>query len=113
MAKFVTGFAKPSIVIDKNFTHWHQSMRKDIDRAFGVLQARWRIHALPARRWDRQYLDDMVCCCVVLHNMIDERCAPEVGDNLEFDNFDGKDVKWSYVIMMQLPTQMRAHLPEF
>jgi hypothetical protein len=29
--------AKPSIVIDKNFTLWHQSVRKDIDRAFGLL----------------------------------------------------------------------------
>jgi hypothetical protein len=37
MAKIVIGFAKPSIVIDKNFTHWHQSVRKGIDRAFGVL----------------------------------------------------------------------------
>jgi hypothetical protein len=37
MAKIITGFAKPSIVIDKNSTHWHQSVRKDIDRAFGVL----------------------------------------------------------------------------
>jgi hypothetical protein len=100
MATFVTGFAKPSTVIDKNFTLWHQSVRKDIERAFGVLQARWRILALPARHWDRQYLDDMVRSCVVLHNMIveDERCDPEVRDNLEFDNFEGDDVKWSYVI---------------
>jgi hypothetical protein len=28
-----------------------------------------------------------------------ERCDPEVGDNLEFDNFDGEYVKWNYVII--------------
>jgi hypothetical protein len=101
MATFVPGFANPSTAIDKNFTHWHQSVRKDIERAFGVLQPRWRILALPTRHWDRQYLDDMVRCCVVLHNMImeDGRCDPVVGDNLEFDNFDGEDIKWSYVII--------------
>jgi hypothetical protein len=60
MAIFLTGFAKPSTVIDKNFTHWHQSVRKDIEWAFGVLQARWRILALPARHCDRQYLGDIV-----------------------------------------------------
>jgi hypothetical protein len=37
MAKIVTGFAKPSIVIEKNFTHWHQTVRKDIDWAFVVI----------------------------------------------------------------------------
>jgi hypothetical protein len=100
MATFVTGFAKPSTEIDKNFSNWHASIRKDIERAFGVLQARWRILALPARHWDRQFLDDVVRCCVILHNMIveDEHGVPQLQNNLKYDNYDGEDDNWSFVI---------------
>ena len=72
LAVFVTGFRVPNNAIDQNFTHWQESTRKDIERAFGVLQARWAILRNPARQWDRTYLDSIVECCVILHNMIVE-----------------------------------------
>jgi hypothetical protein len=48
LAVFVLGFAVPNTPIDKNFTYWQESVRKDIERAFGVLQARWGILTKPA-----------------------------------------------------------------
>lgn len=94
---FVTGFAVPNTPIDKNFTYWQESIRKDIERAFGVLQARWGILTKPARQWHREYLDAVLECCVVLHNMIveDEQDLFAHMDEfeVEYDDFDGNIIR--------------------
>ncbi len=103
LATFVIGFSCPAHPVDKNFTLWQESIRKDIERAFGVLQARWRIIAQPARHWDREILDDVVKCCVILHNMIveEERDDMDADDNQsrqQYDDFDGNIVELTYDI---------------
>jgi hypothetical protein len=57
------------------FTKNQEACRKDIERAFGVLQAKFAIVRGPARFWDKETLVDIMTCCVILHNMIieDER----------------------------------------
>ena len=46
--------------------------RKDIERAFGVLQSRFAIVRGPARFWDKKTLKNIMTCCVMLHNTIIE-----------------------------------------
>ena len=60
---------------EANFTRAQEKARKDIERAFGILQARFAIVRGPARFWDKKTLQDIMTCCVILHNMIleDER----------------------------------------
>jgi hypothetical protein len=60
---------------EANFTKAQEKARKDIERAFGVLQARFAIVRGPARFWDKKTLENIMKCCVILHNMIleDER----------------------------------------
>ncbi|KAK9267481.1 hypothetical protein L1049_009907 [Liquidambar formosana] len=52
-----------------------ESCRKDVERAFGVLQSRFAIVCGPTRSWSREYLGYIMKTCIILHNMIieDER----------------------------------------
>ena len=92
---FVTGFRVPNNLLDQNFTGWQESCRKDIERVFRVLQARWLILQTPRCQWDRRYLDCILECCVILHNMIVEdeydlhyEVTPDLKE-FEYDDFDG------------------------
>jgi hypothetical protein len=60
---------------ETEFAKAQEAARKDIERAFGVLQARFVIVRGPARFWDMQTLNNIMTTYVILHNMIieDER----------------------------------------
>ena len=55
---------------------------KDVERAFGVLQARFAIVCGPARFFFLETLQNIMKACIILHNMIieDERDENEVVD---------------------------------
>ncbi|XP_008671323.1 protein ALP1-like [Zea mays] len=54
------------------FTQMQESCRKDIERAFGVLQARCAVLRGPAYGWDRNRLTEIITACIIMHNMIVE-----------------------------------------
>lgn len=60
------------VLILKLFAKFQEATRKDVKRAFGVLQARWGIIKGPARMWQPSALHLMMNCCIILHNMIIE-----------------------------------------
>ncbi|XP_057779598.1 uncharacterized protein LOC130998183 [Salvia miltiorrhiza] len=49
-----------------------EAARKDIERAFGVLQARWAVVRNPARSYFKEDLRNIMLTCIILHNMIIE-----------------------------------------
>ncbi|XP_059629601.1 uncharacterized protein LOC132272472 [Cornus florida] len=57
------------------FAKVQEVARKDVERAFGVLQARFAIVKVPARMWNPKDLARVMKICIILHNMIveDER----------------------------------------
>ena len=57
------------------FAVQQEACRKDVERAFGVLQAKWKILHGPARLWKPKDLNCIMRACVILHNMVveDER----------------------------------------
>ena len=91
-------FVKP--VIDpkgKKQTQFHNaqaSARKDVERAFGILQAQFAIVRGPARFWDQDCLSYIMTACVIMHNMI-----------IEDDR--GKDVDHAHYELMGIPVQVR------
>uniref|UniRef100_A0A0D3B850 DDE Tnp4 domain-containing protein n=1 Tax=Brassica oleracea var. oleracea TaxID=109376 RepID=A0A0D3B850_BRAOL len=72
---FVKSIRLPQSEPDKLFAKYQEGCRKDIERAFGVLQARFKIIREPARMWDIADLAIIMRSCIILHNMIveDER----------------------------------------
>jgi hypothetical protein len=72
---FVKAVSNPQNKKEAEFSKMQEACRKDIERAFGVLQAWFAIVCGPARFWDKRTLWNITACCVILHNMIieDER----------------------------------------
>ncbi|XP_021723922.1 uncharacterized protein LOC110691308 [Chenopodium quinoa] len=72
---FVQGITHPQVQKDKLFAHQQAAVRKDVERAFGVLQARFAILRQPSLAYDEDILCDIMKACIIMHNMIveDER----------------------------------------
>ncbi|XP_071728535.1 uncharacterized protein [Rutidosis leptorrhynchoides] len=54
------------------FSKYQASARKDIERAFGVLQGRWTILQQPARPYYIRKIRRIMLTCIILNNMITE-----------------------------------------
>ena len=71
-----------------HFAQAQESARNDVERDFGVLQARFAIVRGPTCLWKLEVLKNIMKACILLHNMIveDER------DNNEMDfSYDASD----------------------
>lgn len=74
-ATFVKTIHLPQCAKDSCFSKHQEGARKDVERAFGVLQSRFAILRSPARPWQMKSLAEIMYTCIILHNMIveDER----------------------------------------
>ncbi|XP_048601104.1 uncharacterized protein LOC125580545 isoform X1 [Brassica napus] len=70
------------------FAERQESTRKDVERAFGVLQSRFAIVKNPALLWDKEKIGWIMRSCVILHNMIveNERDRYTQIDTSEFES---------------------------
>ncbi|XP_024318825.1 uncharacterized protein LOC100826180 isoform X2 [Brachypodium distachyon] len=75
---------------NKYFAKCQEAHRKDVERAFGVLQARFAIVRGPARMWDEEVLHDIITACVIMHNMIVEDERDEGPQDYNYDNMGEK-----------------------
>ena len=77
------------------YSKMQEALRKDIERAFGVLQARFAMLKNPCRLLDINTIIVMWRACIILHNMIiqDERDDTDTDTNLtiEVGNYVRRD----------------------
>ncbi|XP_050236726.1 uncharacterized protein LOC126686632 [Mercurialis annua] len=90
-ATIVQSISQPQGLKNKFFTMRQEACRKDVERAFGVLQARFAIIRGPARFWSHKDLRSIMRTCIILHNMIIEN-EREQSLGTEFDVSDSSPV---------------------
>lgn len=73
LSRFVQTITFPVGRMYKRFCGWQEAARKDIERAFGVLQAKFRIVRHPVEKWYVEDIQEVVTTCVILHNMMVEK----------------------------------------
>nr|XP_043638099.1 protein ALP1-like [Erigeron canadensis] len=66
----VKSFKCPMDPKTSKFKRFQESARKDVERAFGVLQGRWRILQQGARPLSINKIKRIMYSCVLLHNMV-------------------------------------------
>ena len=84
-ATFVKSVPRPLSAKDKLFADKQAGVRKDVECAFGVLQARFAIIRNPARMWEREALSQIMYTCIILHNMIVEDERDSYGKRNDYD----------------------------
>jgi hypothetical protein len=70
-SRFICSFKEPVTNKESTFTScWQERARKDVERAFGVLQGMWKSVATPIQHTlEPKYVAAKVSCCLILHNM--------------------------------------------
>ena len=85
-ATFVSTISNPVGQKKAHFAQRQEAARKDVERTFGVLRARFAVVRGPAKQWDLETLWDVMTCCVIMHNMIVEDEGDDVAAALKFKN---------------------------
>lgn len=86
----VKTIANPTSQSQTYFAQRQEGERKDVERAFGILQRRFWIIAQNSRFWLKEKMAAIMKCCIILHNMIIEDERAEMSDKereyyLEFE----------------------------
>ncbi|XP_068340254.1 uncharacterized protein [Pyrus communis] len=82
---FVKSYSHPDNAKKKLFSHKHESYRNDVERAFGILQARCVIVRGAAQLWNVEDLHSIMITCIILHNMIVEDEYVEIEEDFGED----------------------------
>nr|XP_043639666.1 uncharacterized protein LOC122610771 [Erigeron canadensis] len=69
-ATLVKSFKCPMDPKTTKFKRYQEAARKDVERAFEVLQGCWQIIEQYARSYSTNKIKQIMLCCVILHNMI-------------------------------------------
>lgn len=86
-ATLVKTISHPQNEMESYYAAMQEGQRKDVERAFGVLQARFSILARPVKFMNEEDLGWIMKACIILHNMIieDERNIEGLEDVEHFD----------------------------
>ena len=98
-SRFVKGMKEPVTDDEKTFTEWQETVRKDIERAFGVLQGRFQALATPIVLMDLKVIANLCSCSLILHNMcVSDRIMGDVRARYDpaFNLLPEKEVEIEY-----------------
>ncbi|KAK3193835.1 hypothetical protein Dsin_025145 [Dipteronia sinensis] len=104
-ATLIQTISQPTSIKEKLFAERQEAVRKDVERAFGVLQSRWHIVKGPARMWNAKDLGKIMKTCIILHNMIIESeyhqgINPESWEPHADEMVDQVDIEHDYTFLV-------------
>lgn len=102
-ATFVKPILMPKGSKRSLFAKFHSTVRKDVDRAFGVLQSRFAIISGLARPWHGHVVKDITLVCVIMHNIIVEYERDEYASNFPpvYEQLEGYTHRPSFPDMLR------------
>ncbi|XP_024012322.1 putative nuclease HARBI1 [Eutrema salsugineum] len=108
-ATFVQSIPLPQGRKATKFAEKQEGTRKDVERAFGVLQSRFAIIKNPALSWDKIKIGKIMRACIILHNMIveDERHGYTHFNVEEFQHIEGSG---SFNVDLSYSTSMPTNI---
>jgi hypothetical protein len=107
-ATLVKSISQPMGNKNKYFAKAQEAARKDVERAFGILQSRFAIVRGAGRLWDTETLGNIMKACVIMHNTIVE--DEGVVDPTEQFDFGGQNVEPSHDRNRTLDEFIAAHI---
>ena len=108
--RFAKTVSFPITVEEKKYAGWQEAVRKDIERAFGVLKGQWQVLFRPILLHQTEDISKRASACFILHNMcVSDRVMgdvtvlykPDVGINIDQLTEDG----------IQQPNDLNDHHP--
>ncbi|XP_024965216.1 uncharacterized protein LOC112505553 [Cynara cardunculus var. scolymus] len=104
-ATFVKFISLPQSQKHQLFAKKQESAKKDVEKAFGVLQSQFAMVRGSSRMWFKKIIGEILRACLIMHNMIveDER-------DLYIRQFDFTD---DANFSISMPQVSRNHLPEY
>ena len=110
---FVKTISAPIGPKQEYFASSQEAARKDVERAFGVLQARFAIVARPARFWSLKFISQVLKCCIVLHNMIveDDKTTGRASPLSSYHCKHGRCPESHFAILSPRSSHSNAHIP--
>ena len=109
---FIQSISNPQGPEAELFAKVQETTRKDVERAFGVLQARFAIVKNPAILWDKRQIGMVMRTCIILHNMIveNERNGYTQYDTSEFEEGDSSRSSQVDISYSPRPSNLRTML---
>ena len=107
---FIQSITLPQTPQHELFAKVQEATRKDVERAFGVLQSRFAIVRNPVKTLNKEKIGKIMRACIILHNMIveDER---DGYSRIDISEFEEGDVPRCSEVETEWPTNLNNIFP--
>uniref|UniRef100_A0A0D3AC02 Myb-like domain-containing protein n=1 Tax=Brassica oleracea var. oleracea TaxID=109376 RepID=A0A0D3AC02_BRAOL len=107
---FIQYITLPQTPEQELFAKIQEATRKDVERAFGVLQSRFAIVRNPVKTLNKEKIEKIMRTCIILHNMIveDER---DGYSRIDISEFEEGDVPRCSEVESEWPTNLNNIFP--
>ena len=97
LSRFVKTISEPGDKRSRYYAKWQEATRKDIERAFGVLQRKFNVLVRPVEQWYVEDITKIVETCIVLHNMmVEDRIQRDESEESNWYEYNERDQQDTY-----------------